>query len=363
MARLDEAPVLSEEDSALVKGAATPVTEADKAWAALQKALRPPAYPPEWQTTPPTKEQVAEFEKKNAGLAAEAADKARQFYTKYPTNENAAEARSREFDLLKVAVDFGNTNSMARLEAIEQERLKDPSLTTDERLALRVQQIQRIMAGATETTMTNALEKVEKAVRSLQADFPEKEELAGLTMSLSELWLDQGDLQKSRSLAEEVLKHKVDDETKQKAQELVQKLNRIGKPIDVKFTAIDGREVDLQKLKGKVVLVDFWATWCGPCMRELPNVKATYDKLHEKGFEIVGISADEDREALQKVISSEGVTWPQLFEQATTGKKISDEFGVSTLPSMWLVDKKGVLRDIQGRVDLEKKVDKLLAEK
>jgi thiol-disulfide isomerase/thioredoxin len=183
-------------------------------------------------------------------------------------------------------------------------------------------------------------------------------------MSVADLWLDRGDLQKSRALAEEVLKAKgADQEIKDSAQALLSKVNRVGKPLEIKFSALDGREVDLQKLKGKVVLVDFWATWCGPCMRALPDVKTTYEKLHPKGFEIVGISYDDNKEALQRTISSENMTWPQHFDEANAGKKFSEEFGVSTIPTMWLVDKKGILREINARTDLAGKVEKLLAEK
>src|SRR5437868_2930386 len=98
-------------------------------------------------------------------------------------------------------------------------------------------------------------------------------------------------------------------------------------------------------------------------MRELPNVKAVYEKLHDKGFEIVGLSYDNDKAALQQVVSTESIPWPQGFDEADGGKKFAEEFGVTSLPTMWLVDKNGVLRDLQGVRDLGKKVEQLLAAK
>jgi thiol-disulfide isomerase/thioredoxin len=118
----------------------------------------------------------------------------------------------------------------------------------------------------------------------------------------------------------------------------------IGKPIHLEFTAVDGRKVDLQKLKGKVVMVNFWASWCGPCLADLPELKAAYDKHHAQGLEVIGISLDEDRAEMEAVLKKYGITWPQYFDGKGWQTVISLRFGIKGANTLCVLDKNGILR-------------------
>jgi thiol-disulfide isomerase/thioredoxin len=120
--------------------------------------------------------------------------------------------------------------------------------------------------------------------------------------------------------------------------------------------------VDIADLRGRVVLVDFWATWCGPCLAALPALKDAYAKLHDRGFDIIGISGDDDRDALESFVRKQKMAWPQYFESSDGQNRMFEKYDIVPIPTLWLVDKKGVIRSVEAEGDLVEAVEKLLAE-
>ncbi len=124
---------------------------------------------------------------------------------------------------------------------------------------------------------------------------------------------------------------------------------------------LTGKPLSIASFKGKYVLVDFWATWCGPCVAELPNVLNAYKEYHSKGLEIVGISLDEDKEKLNLFLKKHSMPWAQYFDGKGWQSKLAGQYGVNSIPATYLLDKEGkiIAKDLRGEA-LAAELEKLL---
>jgi peroxiredoxin len=130
---------------------------------------------------------------------------------------------------------------------------------------------------------------------------------------------------------------------------------------DFSVTDTAGKPLSLSQYKGKVVLIDFWATWCPPCVEEIPHVVAAYAKYHDKGFEVIGISLDREKDALLKYIVKNKMPWPQYYDADKPGASLADKYGIEAIPTTFLIGKDGkiITTDLRGD-DLDGQLAKLL---
>lgn len=132
---------------------------------------------------------------------------------------------------------------------------------------------------------------------------------------------------------------------------------------DVALPTASGDTIRLSSLKGKVVLLDFWASWCGPCRVSNKGLVKLYPKYKEKGFEILGVSLDEDSKDWQKAVEKDKIKWLQVIDKGGWESNTVNQWRISAIPTSYLIDKEGTLfaMDLEGK-ELEKALKELLGD-
>ncbi|MDE0397101.1 MAG: redoxin domain-containing protein [Candidatus Poribacteria bacterium] len=129
-------------------------------------------------------------------------------------------------------------------------------------------------------------------------------------------------------------------------------------------TDLDGKHISLQQYRGKVVLLDFWAVWCGPCLTEIPNVKRVYDTYKDQGFDIIGVSLDTDETRLRNYLKKNNISWRQIFSGQKWKSPLAQQYDIRSIPAPWLIARDGTLISREARgVKLEQLVVEALKDK
>ena len=216
-----------------------------------------------------------------------------------------------------------------------------------------------------------------KAFDALYAKYKDQktDEVAQILMMKAELYLavvnaPEGDPEKAAEVLQKVKRDLPETEFGKRVDSILDGLKR---PIEAErirdtlvvgakfpdFNVADlaGQPLSVANNKGRVVLIDFWATWCPPCRAELPNVIATYQKYHSKGFDIIGVSLDEDKAQLLSFIKDHNMAWPQYFDGKKWDNQLAMNYGVEIAPTTYLLDGEGKIigKDLRGD-DLKKAV-------
>ncbi len=337
-------------------GTATPKPEdklavfktADELWAHFQ-ALD---SGPRGQGTTPA-EKAKAFQDFVADLRATA----ELFAKKYPNDPRRWEARLTA-DRLSQRV--ANAKPVAEVEKLYRETAAAADAPAEIKARARLGLIQMHREALKDETAKVKVQAVEAEIISFAADFPKHQALPALETSRATLW-EKRDPARAMTILNDLTKRENPEVAREAAAQLRFK-NILREPLPLAFTAVDGTEFDLASLRGKVVLVHFWASTSGACAAEMPSIVAVCEKYRERGFEIVGISLDTNKDRMLAFAQEKKMTWPLYFDGKGMRNAISSSYAVRTLPTMWLVNKKGFVAFTDARGELEDLVNKLLAE-
>ncbi len=146
------------------------------------------------------------------------------------------------------------------------------------------------------------------------------------------------------------------------------RIEAMGKPFTLNFTDfLTGKKLSMEDFRGKIVLLDFWATWCGPCIGEFPLLKQIYEKHHANGFEIIGVSLDANTEekgdaALREYLGKDPLPWTQYYQGNGWESEFSLNYGILAIPTSFIIDREGRLLSVGERgEDLARQIDSLMA--
>ena len=313
------------------------------------RSIRQPA------AQPTSREEMMKSMQSIATATVEAADKALSQLK--DSDDLFDEAATAKLQSLMMLSRLGDTAASTDLQSFAKSLIEGPSpaLALEAKRLLLVQEAQELF---TKRDLENAPAVIKQA-GELLSDNPDDAATAGLAMQLASAFEHMPGGEALSKQAYEtfgpIFAKSKNDSIRQMAESFQGTLRRLalpGNPMKITGTLLNGQPFDQSTLAGKIVLVDFWATWCGPCIAEIPNVLEQYQKYHSKGFEVVGISLDQERAALEKFVTERKLPWPILFEPSEGSgwqHPLASYYGISGIPTVILIGKDGNVVSLNAR--------------
>ncbi|MBM82133.1 MAG: thioredoxin [Planctomycetaceae bacterium] len=259
----------------------------------------------------------------------------------------------------------GNAETLTRLKGIESDlRRGAPRSKLTAYAVYRRMFADYIIASRTATSVQQpkVQEKWYADLATYIESYPQGEEVPEAMMQLAIAQEFMGKIPEAKQWYSRLASEHGKTQHGRKAAGALRRIGLPGKTLELSGPSLDGGgAIDLKRLRGRVVLVYFWSTWCRPCTEDLPQILNLYAQHRNQGFEIVGINLDNTKEPVRPFLTQQRVGWPQIFHPGGLESTLSIDFGIMTLPTMFLVDKRGIVVNRNITVaDLKRDLPELL---
>jgi len=274
------------------------------------------------------------------------------FITRYPDDQRSIDAKFRLAHLLATRADLEQKSyDRHAADVILDELAKEPAMKSRQadvafaRVSIFMQRVDAVTGENRDTLLEKA--------RAFAKEYPDDRRVAPLLAEVASAF--DGEPKTARSLLEQARPKAQTQELRSRIDDDLKRIALLGKPLEMQWTSVQGNRIDLRKLRGKVVLIYFFASWSAPAMYELDWVK--HLAARSSAVQALGICLDNDPVAVPALLADRGVQWPVYCDGRGWQGELVRSLGINAIPDLWIVDRDGILRTLDAKQDAEALID------